>query len=157
MGSLRGSYRAVAVLRGAPEVSGAVCLYQKAESGPCFIYGEIFDLKPGLHGFHVHQFGDLTDVCTSTGPHFNPGNRHHGGLTVCTGEKIRRVRSFAGHVNGCGFVCSRKDDLRHVGDLGNIEADEAGKGEGDQRHESLRTGNAGARVACRVIGRLTRT
>ncbi|KHJ87801.1 copper/zinc superoxide dismutase [Oesophagostomum dentatum] len=83
--SLFGRFRAVAVLEGVNGVNGTVCLYQRRASGRCHIIGKIEGLTPGqLHGFHVHQFGDLSDVCTSAGPHFNPGNRHHhGGRTVC--------------------------------------------------------------------------
>jgi Cu-Zn family superoxide dismutase len=52
------------------------------------------------HGFHVHESGDLTSGCDSLCAHFNPYNQDHGG----------------------------KDDLvRHVGDLGNLEADSEGK------------------------------
>jgi len=51
------------------------------------------------HGFHVHEAGDLTDNCTTMCAHFNPYNKEHG----CPG-KISR----------------------HVGDLGNITADENG-------------------------------
>ena len=30
-------------------------------------------LTPGLHGFHVHAIGDLSNACAGTGGHFNPG------------------------------------------------------------------------------------
>ena len=118
---------------------------------------EIKGLSDGLHGFHVHEYGDLTDGCTSSCAHFNPFNTHHGG---------------------------RNSKIRHVGDLGNIKSknklakgyffdkiisldpksvcsiigrcivvhedeDDLGKGGNE---ESLKTGNAGKRLACGVIG-----
>ncbi|GAB1859453.1 superoxide dismutase [Camponotus japonicus] len=120
------------------------------------VTGTVSGLSPGLHGFHVHEKGNLTKGCNSAGPHFNPYMVNHG---------------------------APSDPLRHVGDLGNIEVgqdgvahidgidhylslvgvrgaigravvihekpDDLGRG---GTEESLKTGSAGARVACGVIG-----
>ena len=49
-------------------VQGKVYLEETSEG--VFITGTIFGLKPGRHGFHVHQEGTLD--CKSAGGHFNP-------------------------------------------------------------------------------------
>ncbi len=36
------------------------------------IKAEIFGLSKGLHGFHIHENGDLSDGCKAAGPHYNP-------------------------------------------------------------------------------------
>ncbi|SCU78468.1 LAFA_0A06744g1_1 [Lachancea sp. 'fantastica'] len=149
--------KAVAVLRGDAGVSGLVHLEQESESSPTTLSYEITGFNgDSEHGFHVHQFGDNTNGCTSAGPHFNPFNKTHG---------------------------SPSDDVRHVGDLGNILADSNGVAKGSisdslvkligpssvvgrtvvvhagkddlgkgGNDESLKTGNAGPRPACGVIG-----
>lgn len=125
-------------------------------AGPVTVSGEVSGLQPGKHGFHIHEFGDNTNGCTSAGPHFNPTGKEHGAPDA---------------------------DERHVGDLGNIEADASGVAKinisdsqisllgansilgrtvvvhadiddlGLGGHElSKTTGNAGARLGCGVIG-----
>src|SRR5262249_11456026 len=86
---------AVAVLHpfGKGNVSGIVMFEQKGKM--VHITGKVSGLKPGKHGFHVHEFGDCTDPKCSGG-HFNPTGKKHGGPN---------------------------DEDRHVGDLGNIVAD----------------------------------
>ncbi|XP_076294278.1 superoxide dismutase 1 [Lasioglossum baleicum] len=146
--------KAVCVLQG--DAKGTLFFEQSDSSSPVKVTGSVSGLQKGLHGFHIHEFGDNTNGCTSAGPHFNPLGKDHGGPQA---------------------------DVRHVGDLGNVEAgadgvakvnitdkliqlqgehsiigrtlvvhadpDDLGKG----GHElSKTTGNAGARLACGVVG-----
>jgi Cu/Zn superoxide dismutase len=55
------------------ELSGTLFLYQAAEQSELVITGVVYNVDPdGLHGFHVHQFGNLSDSCKGAGGHFNP-------------------------------------------------------------------------------------
>ncbi|KZC07670.1 PREDICTED: superoxide dismutase [Cu-Zn] [Dufourea novaeangliae] len=146
--------KAVCVLQG--EAKGTLYFDQPDNSSAVKVTGQVSGLQKGLHGFHIHEFGDNTNGCTSAGAHFNPLGKEHGGPD---------------------------SGVRHVGDLGNVEAnangvadvnitdkmiqlqgsnsiigrtlvvhadpDDLGKGS----HElSKTTGNAGARLACGVVG-----
>ncbi|KAI7899988.1 copper/zinc superoxide dismutase [Cokeromyces recurvatus] len=146
---------AVAVLKG-NEVSGVVKFSQASEDAKTIIEASFTGLKPGKHGFHIHEFGDNTNGCISAGPHYNPHGKTHG---------------------------APETEVRHAGDLGNIVANEKGEANlkiedsqvkligpysvigrtiivhadeddlGLGGHElSASTGNAGDRLACGVIG-----
>lgn len=69
---------AVAIMEGSGTVQGVVRFLQLS-SELCLIEGTIDGLEPGLHGLHVHQYGDLTKDCNSCGDHFNPDGASHGG------------------------------------------------------------------------------
>ncbi|ROT75128.1 copper/zinc superoxide dismutase isoform 1 [Penaeus vannamei] len=45
---------------------------EQPSPGPTLIQGTITGLSPGLHGFHIHEFGDLSDGCRTIGSHYNP-------------------------------------------------------------------------------------
>jgi len=55
---------------GLDTVFGEVFLEETSEG--VFISGKIRGLKPGLHGFHVHQEGNLDNNCKASGGHYNP-------------------------------------------------------------------------------------
>ena len=115
------------------------------------VVADITGLTPGLHGFHVHEFGDCSAPdATSAGGHFNPMSQPHAGPDT---------------------------NMRHVGDMGNITADASGRARVDiilplitfegpnsvlgravivhAKADDLKTqptGDAGGRLACGVIG-----
>jgi Cu-Zn family superoxide dismutase len=129
------------------QVSGTVTFTKGGDEVQ--VMADIENLKPGKHGFHIHEKGDCSAAdASSAGAHFNPTHQHHGGPT--TSE-------------------------RHEGDLGNIEADASGKAHLDwkgkmklsgadsiigksvvvhEKEDDLKTdptGNSGGRIACGVI------
>jgi superoxide dismutase, Cu-Zn family len=123
--------------------------FTKTDKG-VHVQGEITGLTPGEHGFHVHDYGVWNEDGMASGGHFNPTKSEHA---------------------------SHDSPKRHVGDLGNVKADDSGKavidldddelsfegtncilGRGLVVHEkaddlkSQPSGNAGGRLAVAIIG-----
>ena len=118
----------------------------------------ITGLKPNsLHGFHVHEAGDLTDKCMSMCSHFNPYIETHGGPDSRhrhVGDLGNLKTNKKGESNYYYYddVIKLRGSKRNIIGRGLIihaDQDDCGKGEND---ESLKTGNAGNRIACAVIG-----
>jgi len=147
--------KAVCVLKG-DGVQGTVWFTQEKEGTPVSVTGEIKGLKAGLHGFHVHQFGDTTDGCTSAGPHFNPFGKTHGGPTDAERHAGDLGNVTAGDDGVAKFELkdtqiSLSGNISVVGRTMVVHADPDDLGKGGHELSST-TGNAGARVACGVIG-----
>ncbi|XP_051973390.1 superoxide dismutase [Cu-Zn] [Xyrauchen texanus] len=148
--------KAVCVLKGTGEVTGTVYFDQQNEKAPVKVTGEITGLTKGKHGFHVHAFGDNTNGCISAGPHFNPHNKSHGGPD----DQERHVGDLGNVTAGDDGVAKIDIVDKHLTLHGqhsiigrtmviHEKEDDCGKGGNE---ESLKTGNAGGRLACGVIG-----
>ncbi|KAF9202131.1 hypothetical protein BGZ49_007668 [Haplosporangium sp. Z 27] len=123
--------KAVCVFRSNEKnVTGTIHFTQESESAPVHVKAELAGLPQGLHGFHIHEFGDNTNGCTSAGAHFNPHGLTHGAPTAKL--KLIGPHSIIGRTV---VVHEGEDDLG----LGGHEL-------------SASTGNAGGRLACGVIG-----
>ncbi|KAH9943839.1 superoxide dismutase [Amylocystis lapponica] len=149
--------KAVVVLRGDSAASGTVTFAQAAPTAAVAITGELAGLDPlALRGFHIHASGDLSGGCASAGPHFNPAGVTHGApsASVRHAGDLGNVKS-----DGQGKVALDFEDsgfslngpLSVIGRAVVLHAgtDDLGKGDNE---ESLKTGNAGGRAACGVIG-----
>jgi Cu-Zn family superoxide dismutase len=142
--------QAIAVIKpsSGSSVKGVV-VFTKVQGG-VQVVADVDGLKPGLHGFHIHEKGDCSAAdASSAGGHFNPANEVHAGPDALH---------------------------RHIGDLGNIEADAEGHGHYDridklislegpnsiigksvivhEKEDDFKTqptGNAGGRLGCGLI------
>lgn len=127
-------------------------------------------LEPGYHGFHIHQTGDLRKGCGSLCSHFNPDNTLHGDITdpkklrhagdlgniyannkgVCKTTIYDKIIKLSGKYNIIGRSVVIHEDLDDLG-IGGL--DENGNIINYKVYEeSTKTGNAGKRIACGVIG-----
>jgi Cu-Zn family superoxide dismutase len=133
---------------GDSKVKGKVTFTKKTDG--VGIAAQLSGLTPGDHGFHIHEFGDISSPDgLSAGGHFNPANVAHGNFDAAT---------------------------RHEGDFGNITADAQGNAvysridklatlsgpnsiigraiivHANKDDFSQPVGNAGGRIAAGVIG-----
>jgi Cu-Zn family superoxide dismutase len=129
---------------------GKVTFTQEGDSVK--VVAHVEGLNPGQkHAFHIHQFGDCSSPdAMSAGGHYNPEGHEHG---------------------------LPDKEQRHAGDLGNLQADDSGKAHHEITVKNVTiagtknpiigrgvivhakpddgrqpVGNAGARIACGVIG-----
>ncbi|KAG0612538.1 hypothetical protein M758_6G035400 [Ceratodon purpureus] len=149
------SIKAICVLEGSSTVTGLISFGQDGPK-PTIIEGEIRGLSAGEHGLHIHALGDTTNGCNSTGPHFNPHNVEHGDLS----DNIRHAGDLgnilAGNDGVAKFIVtnnllqlSGNDSCLGRALVVHADRDDLGRGGHDQ---SKLTGNAGARLACGIIG-----
>ena len=152
-----------------PDLKGTVEFIEKPDTNNVMINVNIKNITPGYHGFHIHEAGDLTDNCTSACSHFNPHHKNHGGPM----DKEKHVGDLGNiKANSKGIVKQTfvYDKIKLKGKYSIIgrsvviheNPDDCGKGGLDKEHkniidkekhkESLKTGNAGKRIACGVIG-----
>jgi Cu-Zn family superoxide dismutase len=144
--------QAVAVLHATSgqKAHGVIRFTQSGETVQ--IVAELSGLNPGQkHAMHIHEFGDCSAPdATSAGVHYNPEGHPHALPT---------------------------ENVRHAGDLGNVQADAQGKARYEIRVNNITVagtknpvigrsvivhakpddggqpvGNAGGRIACGVIG-----
>ncbi|CAG2107383.1 unnamed protein product [Medioppia subpectinata] len=141
-------------------VNGLVRFETTADGNNVTVSINVTGLVPaGDHGFHVHKFGDLSDGCMSTGPHFNPYNQTHG----APNDTVRHVGDLGNILSDKdgNIVLSYNDSQIKLSGANNIIGravvfhalvDDLGRGMGERTAESKKTGNAGGRVGCAVIG-----
>ena len=146
--------KAVSVLHN--ETIKGIIYLEEIDYHKTILYGVVSGLKPGLHGIHIHEAGDLTDGCTSACAHYNPFNKEHGG----PGNKNR-------HVGDLGNLKADKDGVAEfyleddlvklsgkysvIGRSIVVHEDEDDLGKGNYA-DSITTGHSGKRIACGVIG-----
>lgn len=126
--------------------------------------------KNSLFACHIHEYGDLSEGCASACSHFNPFKQLHGSLSLHHDK--RHVGDLAipnGNLNSDkngNVQISFYDDLisldtKHPANIiGRMvviheKADDGGKFRDLNTklgQESGKTGNAGKRIACSVIG-----
>ncbi|XP_049900004.1 extracellular superoxide dismutase [Cu-Zn]-like [Epinephelus moara] len=106
------------------------------------------DSDPEPRAVHIHQYGDLSRGCDSTGGHYNPHGVHHpnhpgdfGNFKPQEGKINTMIESEATLFRGLSVIGravvihEKVDDLGRGGDAG-----------------SLLHGNAGRRLGCCIIG-----
>lgn len=153
--------------------SGTVKFHQCSPNHKTLIIFEISGFPPNTaKGAHIHRLGDLTKGCHSLCEHWDPNpKQRHGSIELFgsdrhAGDMINNIVSDSkGQVNfayddelivlfspysivGRSIVIHEKQD-----DLGIFRDEREPNGQLTKRaEESGKTGNAGARIACSVIG-----
>lgn len=137
------------------QINGEVRFEQENENSPVNIQLKVYGAS-SVHGFHVHEKGSIEDGCISSGAHYNPFNMTHGG-----------PESDVRHMGDLGNILTKDNNsitYNFVNDkislfgpysiegrtcVVHAKQDDLGLKKNDP--ESLKTGNAGARLACGII------
>nr|XP_003411340.2 extracellular superoxide dismutase [Cu-Zn] [Loxodonta africana] len=136
-----------------PRVTGLVLFRQLAPGAKLEAFLDLEGFTAEHNGsaraIHVHQFGDVSQGCEATGPHYNPLGVPHpqhpgdfGNFWVRDGSLWKYRTGLNASLVGPHSIVGRAVVV-HAGQ------DDLGRG-GDQA--SVENGNAGPRLACCVVG-----
>ncbi|KAG8758188.1 Superoxide dismutase [Cu-Zn] [Ceratobasidium sp. 423] len=159
-GAQGGLAYAVAYMKGPKSnVTGVVHFSQSSPTGPVYITGELRNLDLNAErGFHIHEFGDETDGCMSYGNTWtkDPFGATHGGPKDLK-RHIGDLGNIYSDAHGIAKLDFSDNVISLVGPwsiigrtvLVHMGTDDLGRGDNE---ESKKTGNAGGRAACGIIG-----
>ena len=98
--------------------------FNQTADGEVQVVGDLAGLKPGMHGFHVHEKGDCGNDGQAAGGHFNPMNAPHASPDAAS---------------------------HHAGDFGNVTADGAGNAHVDFMTHSVKVAPGATSVVDRAV------
>jgi len=175
------------------KIKGTIQLHQCTDMSPTIFLLNLKGFKPlTIHAIHIHEFGNLTKGCHSTGGHYNPLNQNHGfqyprkhvgdlinnitsnksgNIRLSFTDNVIKIRDVLGRaivihdlpdnyglkgLNGVAYKNMKTDTLRKLAIARNYftrnENPNRKKLVKKLQAESLKTGNAGGRMACAIIG-----
>ncbi|CAL1601403.1 unnamed protein product [Knipowitschia caucasica] len=133
------------------KIFGMVLFKQESSNGTLSVVLKLrgFDRESAeTKAVHIHQFGDLSSGCASTGGHYNPHNVNHpqhpgdfGNFMTKDGHISATLQSEATLFGEHSVIGRAVVIHQHQDDLG--------QGGNDS---SLQNGNAGPRIGCCIIG-----
>ncbi|KAE8414270.1 superoxide dismutase [Aspergillus pseudocaelatus] len=145
------------LLRATAELEGSVqgtLVLEQSKDGILMIEGQLSNIPLGAHGIHIHEFGKTGNGCLDAGGHYNPTNQDHG----APDDEVRHVGDFGNiDVTSDPYLLSLTDHVAKLdGPYSVMDRSiviHAGKDDlGRGGNESSKTnGNSGARLACAVI------
>ena len=145
------------------QVNGYVFFHQCNPSSPVTVQFLIKGTPNQTHAIHIHEFGDIREGCDFLGSHFNPTGETHGSflyknMSRHAGDLINNIvfgEDGIFQYQYKDYSISLYQGPRCI--LGRSiviheNPDDLGLGTGGSKEESLKTGNAGKRICCSVIG-----
>ena len=148
------------------KISGYITLHQCDNKSVTFMRFYLSGFKPNsTHAVHIHESGDLSKGCESLCAHYNPDKRLHGSRKLY--GKNRHVGDLCNNItsDSKGVVDFEwTDELVSLHGKHSVigrsiviheDSDDEGEFRGENTKigiESGKTGNAGKRIACAIIG-----
>lgn len=144
------------------KISGTIRFHQSRPNRRTKISFHLCGFPPNkIAGIHIHEFGDLSQGCDSACKHYNPYEEKHGNIELH--GRHRHVGDLMNNVHADDrgyFQFEYKDDLVELFGENSVigrsiviheKEDDLGRNR-DVDPESAKTGNAGKRIACAIIG-----
>jgi superoxide dismutase, Cu-Zn family len=153
----RGRFAKATIINAQGAKVGEAWLREERRGDEVWVAGNVRNLPPGFHGFHIHTVGECVPPFTSAGGHFNPGGGMHP-------NHAGDMSTLLVNADGTGTVALATDrfsirDLRDADgsavmvhalpdNYANIPTD---RYDPDPDMTTTTTGDAGGRIACGVI------